>query len=82
MFLFCTIKILINDHISDHINNTKCLFESSLDFDAHHIFGAKAQASLHICTDSPEPFLLAYSKYGYRPFRTLSLLDTSILAFI
>ena len=52
-----------------------------------HKRAANAQASLRICTDSPEPSLLAHTKYGCRlrlrtNFRPLALLDTSARAFI
>ena len=48
---------------------------------------AKAQASLRICTDSPEPLLLAYTKYGCRwrlrpNFRHLAWLDMPAWVFI
>ena len=45
-----------------------------------HNRATKAQASLRICTNSPEPSLLAYTKFGYRlilrpKFRFLVPLD-------
>ena len=48
---------------------------------------AKAQASLHICADSPELSLLAYTKYGCRwkfipKYRPLALLRMSAWMFI
>ena len=47
----------------------------------------QALVSLCICTDSPEPSLLAYTKYGYsrRPrqiFKLLAMLDSSARAFV
>ena len=51
-----------------------------------HCPATKAQTSLHKCTDSPEPTLLACTEYRYslrlRPtFKPLAWLDTSALMF-
>ena len=49
---------------SIHIGSTYWHLSKYIDSITSHWWAEKAQTSLHICTISPDPLLLAYTKYG------------------
>ena len=70
----CVILAVNSAPILETIHWPKQMFEVVKDFDKNNAYikferndkVVKAQKSLYICTDSPEPWWLAYTKYGYR----------------